>query len=126
MKIFFVTLAMFATVVAVTIIHISIVNSFRNDGVIILQKLESAVEAEDFDTAQIELDNFNNLYQSRRRWFSIILDTADLDRIEVHMAKIRKFLELGEIPLFYGEFIALYEMINALPYNEGVHLEVLF
>jgi len=126
MKIFYVTMAMFAAVVAVTITHINIVNSFQESGVIILQRLDSAVEQEDFTEALSQLNNFETLYRSRRRWFSVILDTNDLDEIEVHIARMRRFLTLRAIPDFYGEFVKLYEIVNALPYRESVHLEVLF
>jgi len=126
MKVFWVTIGLFAAVIAVVMIHISIVNSFRAESVEILRKLESAVEREDFTAANTEIDNFERLYQSRRRWFSVIFDTADLDAIETHIAKIRRFLELGAIVEFHGEFIALYLTIDTLPYREGVHLEVLF
>ena len=126
MKVFYFSLAMFAVVVTVTIVHMNIVNSFQREGIAVLQNLDNAVRAEDFDTALSKLDNFENLYQSRRRWFSVILDTADLDKIEVHIAKMRKFLELRAITEFYREFVELYETVNSLPYKEGVHLEVLF
>jgi len=126
MKVFWVTIGLFAAIVAVVVIHISVVSSFRAEGVEILRNLESAVEREDFTTAFAELDNFERLYQSHRRWFSVILDTADLDAIETHIAKMRRFLELGAIVEFHGEFVALYLTIDTLPYREGVHLEVLF
>ena len=126
MKTFYITMVMFAAVVTVTVVHISIVNSFQRNGIVILQRLDSAVESEDFDTAMVELESFNNLYQSRRRWFSVILDTADLDKKEVHLAKMRRFLEMRAIAEFYGEFVDLYETVNTLPYREGVGFEVLF
>ena len=126
MKVFYATIVLFAAVVAVTIIHINTVNSFRSEGIIILRNLDNAVSNEDFEAATDELDNFENVYQSRRRWFSVILDTADLDKIEIHIAKMRRFLELREIASFYGEFVELYEIVNTLPYREGIHLEVLF
>ena len=126
MKVFFVTMALLAMVIVVTIVHINIVNSFQSSGIEILRNLDNAVAIEDFDKAVVELDNFENLYQSRRKWFSVILDTADLDKIEVHLAKMRRFLKLGAITEFYGEFVELYEIIDSLPYTEGLHLEVLF
>ncbi|MCL2838350.1 MAG: DUF4363 family protein [Oscillospiraceae bacterium] len=126
MKVFFITMALFAAVITVTIVHINIVNSFQSSGIEILRSLDTAVTAENFEQASSELDNFETLYQSRRRWFSVILDTADLDKIEAHIAKMRRFLQLGAITEFYGEFIELYEIIDSLPYAEGIHLEVLF
>ena len=126
MRVFYFTLVLFAAVVTVTIFHISTVTSFQREGIVVLQNLDNAVRAEEFTTASNVLNNFETLYRSRRRWFSIILDTADLDKIEVHIARMRKFLELEAITEFYSEFVELYETVNTLPYREGVHFEVLF
>jgi len=126
MKVFYITMALFVAVITVTVVHINIVNSFQSSGIEILRSLDIAVMAEDFITAEDELDNFETLYQSRRRWFSVILDTADLDKIEAHIAKMRRFLQLAAITEFYGEFVELYEIIDSLPYAEGIHPEVLF
>jgi len=126
MKVFYVTMAMFAAVVTITVVHINLVNSFSISGTEILARLDSAVEREDFAAANEEIYNFENLYQSRRGWFSVILDTHDLDKIELHIAKMRQFLELSAITEFYGEFVELRSTVNSLPHNEGVGFGTLF
>ena len=126
MKIFYFTMALFAAVIAVTIIHISLVSSFQENGVAILQRVDNAVQSQNFDSALDEINNFDKLFQSRRRWFSLILDTADVDKIEVHISRMKKFIELRAIPQFYNDFIELYESVKSLPYREGIHFEVLF
>jgi len=128
MKSFYIAMLLLLVVITVTAIHISTVNSFQEDGIFILQRLDNAVLQEDFKTAKFELDNFDEFYQAKRRWFSLFLDTADLEQKELHIARIRRFLELGTnaLPEFHAEFVQLYDTINALPYREGIHFEVLF
>jgi len=126
MKSFYIAMLLLLVVVAVTVIHISTVNSFQSEGSVILQNLDAAVSREDFTSAKIELDKFENFYRQYRRWFALFLDTADLEMKELHVARMRQFLIFEAKQEFYNEFIGLREIINALPYREGVHFEVLF
>lgn len=126
MKSFYIAMLLLCVVIAVTFIHISTVNSFQNGGVVILQNLDNAVLREDFTAAIEELNRFDEFYRQHRRWFSLFLDTADLEKKEIQIERMRRFLKFEAVTDFYSEFVELYDTVNTLPYREGIHFEVLF
>jgi len=126
MKSFYIAISLLAIVITVTFVHISRVNSFQTNGIVILQRLDYAVSQENFSEAIENLDQFYEFYQGYRQWFSLFLDTADLEKKEVHITRMRRFLEFEAKTEFYNEFVELYDIVNTLPYREGIHFEILF
>ena len=126
MKTFYFTMALFLVVIVSAATHINKISAFQADSLVLFDEMDFLAASKDYDSALEKLDEFYALYKPYKSWFSLILDTKDLTKFEIHIAKMKKFLELEADTEFFGELTEFYKIIDTLPYNEGIHYEVIF
>ena len=126
MKDFYFSLVTLLVIIIITTVHIGAVTQFKTQAIYILKQMDNNVENDKLSDAIDNIDQLSKLLSLYKTWFSITLDTDDLSKPEISIAKMRRFLELQEIADFYADYTDLYYTIDTLPFLEGVRFHVIF
>ena len=79
--------------------------------------------AEKWEEVTKELDEIQKIWQKRRIWSALTIQTDDIEEIEIAFRQSKTYAELGEKSDFFGEFTMFTMLINHIPHQEGFHIE---
>ncbi len=81
------------------------------------------VNSDSWDSVEQELDKISDIWDSRRMWASLTINTSKIEQIEISLNQSKAYAHLGQKSDFMGEFIMFSMLVDHIPHEEGFHIE---
>lgn len=81
------------------------------------------VSSDRWDDAARELNEIGDIWDSRRMWASLTINTNKIEQIEISLNQSKAYAHLRQKSDFMGEFIMFTMLVDHIPHEEGFHIE---
>jgi len=91
-----------------------------------LNSLESAIKGDNWETANEQLEYFNQLWEKTKNLWQIFIDHEEIDNIDVTLARVKQLVSTKEKADSLSEISALKLFIVHIPQKESLCLVNMF
>ena len=81
------------------------------------------VNSDNWSSVEQELDKISDIWDSRRMWASLTINTSKIEQIEISLNQSKAYAHLVQKSDFMGEFIMFSMLVDHIPHEEGFHIE---
>lgn len=85
--------------------------------------INTYVDTDNWSLVQNKLDKISDIWDSRRTWASLTINTNEIEQIEISLNQSKAYAKLEKKSDFMGEFIMFTMLVNHIPHQEGFHIE---
>ncbi len=123
MKVFVVSLVLLAVLCTFIGIHSYMMMNLSDDIGEKCSVVNELADAGKWEEVTKELDEIQKIWQKRRIWSALTIQTDAIEQIEIAFRQSKAYAELGEKSDFIGEFTMFKMLIDHIPHQEGFHIE---
>ncbi len=88
-----------------------------------ISTVEQSISGQQWDIAQRKLKETQQRWDENKIWWTILLDHQEIDKIELSLSRLDKYVETQNLPLSLGEASTLELLINHISETEKFTLE---
>lgn len=88
-----------------------------------IQVIQESIQSQKWQTAQNELELVEKNWDKNSTWWSVILDHQEIDRIDLCIERLEKFIESQDLALALGEASSLKLLFDFIHDNEKFNLK---
>ncbi|MDQ7093868.1 DUF4363 family protein [Desulfosporosinus sp. PR] len=88
-----------------------------------LDTLEQSISSQQWDTAEKELTAAQQHWDNNKTWWTILLDHQEIDRIDLSLYRLNKYLVTRNLSLSLGEISDLELLIQHISDTEKLTIE---
>ncbi len=123
MKFFIVAIVLLVILCVFVGVHSYIMINMARDIGEICNRVNSLADAENWTAVSGELDKIQEIWEKKRIWTSLTIETSNIEQIEIALRQSEAYARLGEKSDFVGEFTMFTMLVNHIPHQEGFHIE---
>jgi hypothetical protein len=87
-----------------------------------LATVEQSISTQVWAAAQKELNTTQQHWDKSKPWWSILLDHQEIDKIDISLKRLDKYIVTQNVPLSLGEVAALEQLIEHIADTEKLNL----
>lgn len=123
MKVFIAAIVLFVIVCGFIGMHsYMMIDMSKNIGEI-CNRVNGYANAEKWEEVTKELDKIQEIWDRKRVWTSLTIETDNIEQIEIAFRQSKAYAKLREKSDFVGEFTMFTMLVNHIPHQEGFHIE---
>ena len=88
-----------------------------------LEAIEQSISTQKWEVAQKELNTVQQRWDKNKTWWTVLLDHQEIDRIDISMNRLEKYLETHDVSLSLGEVSALKLQVDHISETEKLNLQ---
>lgn len=88
-----------------------------------LAAVEQSISRQQWEAAQKALNTTQQNWDKSKTWWTILLDHQEIDKIDLYLKRLDKYLLTQNLPLSLGEVSSLELLINHISDTEKLNLE---
>jgi hypothetical protein len=123
---FKISIALLITIILGSIVYIYWLNTTSNNLLSKIDKLEDAVQSNNWSAAEKQLDDIQKGWEKTEKWMTTLIDHQEIDAIKITLAKLSQYVHYKEVADFMAESATLKLLIKHIPGKEKINLSNLF
>lgn len=123
MKVFIISLVLLVVMCTFIGVHAYVMLDLADRIAEECNRVNTYVDTDSWNEVQNELDKISDMWDSRRTWASLTINTNEIEQIEISLNQSKAYARLEKKSDFMGEFIMFTMLVNHIPHQEGFHIE---